>query len=70
MPNQAVDRFEFGPSMICFSAQFEFGTYSAVKLPEEDSATHEKHSTASSFGRFCFLNVAFLISQVHEGVEI
>ena len=27
------------------------GTYSAVKLPEEDSATHEKHSTAASFRR-------------------
>ncbi|KAK1574932.1 hypothetical protein Q3G72_001105 [Acer saccharum] len=28
------------------------GTYSAVKLPEKDSATtHEKHSTAGSFRR-------------------
>ncbi|KAK1581104.1 hypothetical protein Q3G72_003192 [Acer saccharum] len=25
------------------------GTYSAVKLPEEVTATHEKHSTAASF---------------------
>ncbi|KAK1572333.1 hypothetical protein Q3G72_030965 [Acer saccharum] len=30
------------------------GTYSAVKLPEQDSATHEKHSTAGSFGRLFF----------------
>ncbi|KAK1570619.1 hypothetical protein Q3G72_004612 [Acer saccharum] len=27
------------------------GTYSAVKLPEQDSTTHEKHSTAGSFRR-------------------
>ncbi|KAK3229178.1 hypothetical protein Dsin_001059 [Dipteronia sinensis] len=43
------------------------GTYSAVKLPEEDSATHDQ---VVVFFRFCFLNVAFLIDQVHEGIEI